>query len=102
VALRLFAGKGPLNKGSFPFFLAPAFLFFLLFIILLLSLSERAEAMDTIRLDNGLKCILEKRAGVGVVAVQVWVKVGSRSEDDRVAGITHFIEHLIFKGTEKG
>ncbi|OPY70776.1 MAG: Protease 3 precursor [Syntrophorhabdaceae bacterium PtaU1.Bin034] len=99
MALRLFAGKGPLNKGPFPFFLAPAFL---LFIILLLSLSERAEAMDTIRLDNGLKCILEKRAGVGVVAVQVWVKVGSRSEDDRVAGITHFIEHLIFKGTEKG
>lgn len=58
--------------------------------------------MNIIRLDNGLRCILEQRKGTGVVAVQVWVRVGSRYEDDRVAGITHFIEHLIFKGTEKG
>src|SRR5208337_4115818 len=43
-----------------------------------------------------------RRKGAGVVAMQVWVKVGSRNEDDRVAGITHFIEHLIFKGTEGG
>jgi predicted Zn-dependent peptidase len=43
-----------------------------------------------------------KNAGTtGVVAIQVWVNVGSKDEDDRVAGITHFIEHLIFKGTEK-
>ncbi len=34
--------------------------------------------MDVMRLDNGLKCILEKREGSGVVAMQVWVKVGSR------------------------
>jgi len=58
--------------------------------------------MDVMRLDNGLKCILEKREGSGVVAMQVWVKVGSRSEADRIAGITHFIEHLIFKGTDAG
>jgi zinc protease len=58
--------------------------------------------MDVIRLDNGLRCILDQRKDTGVVAVQVWVKVGSRYEDDRIAGITHFIEHLIFKGTEKG
>jgi zinc protease len=58
--------------------------------------------MNIIRLDNGLRCILEKRQGTGVVAVQFWVKVGSTYEDDRVAGITHYIEHLIFKGTDKG
>ena len=58
--------------------------------------------MDLIRLDNGLKCILDKREGAGVVAMQVWVKVGSGSEADRLAGITHFIEHLIFKGTDAG
>ncbi|MGD0232811.1 MAG: pitrilysin family protein, partial [Syntrophorhabdales bacterium] len=58
--------------------------------------------MKVIGLDNGLTCILEKRKGTGVVAIQVWVKVGSRNEADRVAGITHFIEHLIFKGTDKG
>jgi zinc protease len=58
--------------------------------------------MKIIRLDNGLRCILEQRKDSGVVAIQVWVRVGSRYEDDRVAGVTHFIEHLIFKGTEKG
>jgi zinc protease len=59
-------------------------------------------ALEVMRLPNGVKCILDRRKGAGVVAVQVWVKVGSRNEDDRVAGITHFIEHLIFKGTEGG
>jgi len=59
-------------------------------------------ALDIMQLDNGVKCILDRRKGAGVAAMQVWVKVGSRNEDDRVAGITHFIEHLIFKGTEGG
>jgi zinc protease len=45
--------------------------------------------------------MFEQRKGTGVAAVQVWVKVGSRDESLRQAGITHFIEHLIFKGTEK-
>ncbi len=57
--------------------------------------------MDTITLGNGLQCIFEKRKDTGVVAIQIWVKVGSKYEDPGVAGITHFIEHLIFKGTEK-
>ena len=59
-------------------------------------------AMKKVRLKSGLRCILDKREDIGVVAVQVWVKVGSRYEDDRIAGITHFIEHLIFKGTKGG
>ncbi len=67
-----------------------------------LLIPERGRAMELIRLKNGMTCVLDKRKDTGVVAVQVWVKVGSRYEDDRIAGITHFIEHLIFKGTEKG
>ena len=58
-------------------------------------------AMNTFTLNNGLQMIFEKREGTGVAAAQIWVKVGSKYEDDRIAGITHFIEHLIFKGTEK-
>jgi zinc protease len=57
--------------------------------------------MNTFSLDNGLQYILEERKGTGVVAVQVWVKTGSMYEEGKTAGITHFIEHLIFKGTEK-
>jgi zinc protease len=58
--------------------------------------------MKTFNLDNGLKCLFELRKETGVVAIQFWVKVGSKYEDDRQAGITHFIEHLIFKGTGEG
>jgi len=57
--------------------------------------------MEVYSLKNGLNYIFEERRNTGVVAIQVWVNVGSKDEDDRVAGITHFIEHLIFKGTEK-
>jgi zinc protease len=57
--------------------------------------------MNVFSLDNGLQYILEQRKGTGVAAIQVWVKTGSRYEEERTAGITHFIEHLIFKGTEK-
>src|SRR5271157_1375473 len=55
--------------------------------------------MKVFHLNNGLKCLFEQRKGTGVVAIQVWVKVGSKYEVDGQAGITHFIEHLIFKGT---
>lgn len=57
--------------------------------------------MDNFSFDNGLQAIFEKRERAGVVAAQVWVKTGSRYENGKIAGITHFIEHLIFKGTEK-
>jgi zinc protease len=60
-----------------------------------------AHAMNVFSLDNGLQYIFEQRKDTGVVAIQVWVKVGSKYEEPERAGITHFIEHLIFKGTEK-
>lgn len=58
-------------------------------------------AMDVYSVDGRLPVVLEERKGTGVVAVQVWVKVGSKYEEPHIAGITHFIEHLIFKGTDK-
>ena len=57
--------------------------------------------MDVFTLDNRLSVIFETRKNTGVVAAQVWVKVGSKYEERRIAGITHFIEHLIFKGTKE-
>lgn len=58
-------------------------------------------AMDVFTVDGRLPVIFEERKDTGVAAVQVWVKVGSKYEEPHIAGITHFIEHLIFKGTEK-
>ncbi|MBX6424017.1 pitrilysin family protein [Thermosulfurimonas sp. F29] len=52
-------------------------------------------------LKNGLVAIVEENHRAPVVAVQVWVKVGSTYEDEKIAGITHLIEHMIFKGTER-
>jgi zinc protease len=54
-----------------------------------------------ITLDNGLKVILEENRNAPVVALQIWVNVGSGDERDEEAGMCHFIEHMIFKGTEK-
>jgi zinc protease len=72
-----------------------------LFMLLGMTVSGVVHAMNLFSLDNGLQYIFEKRKGTGVVAIQVWVKVGSKSEERKIAGITHFIEHLIFKGTER-
>lgn len=52
-------------------------------------------------LGNGIQLLTEDIPHVRSVAVGVWVNVGSRDEEDQVAGISHFIEHLMFKGTEK-
>lgn len=52
-------------------------------------------------LDNGLDVILKEDHSSSVAAVQVWVKTGSANETESEAGITHLIEHMIFKGTPR-
>ncbi|MCL4424833.1 MAG: insulinase family protein [Firmicutes bacterium] len=52
-------------------------------------------------LPNGLRILVEEIPHVRSVSIGVWVGVGSRRERDDQAGISHFIEHLLFKGTEK-
>ena len=50
--------------------------------------------------DNGQKIILAHKEG-GMVSVSSWVKTGSINENDKNNGISHFLEHLMFKGTHK-
>lgn len=90
--------KRPSKGGPFPLSLA---LVFALLIFQILFLYRTVYAMEVLSLDNGLQYIFQQRKGTGVVALQVWVKAGSKYEEPKIAGITHFIEHLIFKGTEK-
>ena len=52
-------------------------------------------------LENGLRVISEFMPGVHSVSLGTWVGVGSRFEQPRVNGIAHFLEHMVFKGTEK-
>lgn len=50
---------------------------------------------------NGLRVVAEKVPGVRSVAVGVWVDVGSRDEVPATYGASHFLEHLLFKGTDR-
>ncbi len=52
-------------------------------------------------LKNKMKVILVPSHKSPVVSVQMWVKTGSADEKKNEEGISHFIEHLVFKGTEK-
>ena len=51
-------------------------------------------------LDNGLVILTERMPAVRSVSIGVWIQVGSRHEEGGQAGISHFIEHILFKGTE--
>lgn len=52
-------------------------------------------------LDNGIRVISEKVEGVHSVSLGVWVENGSRHESPANNGISHFIEHMLFKGTSR-
>lgn len=52
------------------------------------------------KLDNGLRVVVENIEYVNSVSVGLWVENGSRNEDKVNNGISHFIEHMFFKGTE--
>ena len=51
---------------------------------------------------NGFRMIYEKpENNITVSAIQVFCKVGSAMEPDNIRGVSHFIEHMCFKGTKK-
>lgn len=52
-------------------------------------------------LDGGLRVVTAEMADRESVSVGVWLRCGSRDEAARVNGISHFIEHLVFKGTRR-
>ncbi|NIM02590.1 hypothetical protein GTN66_00325 [bacterium] len=52
-------------------------------------------------LDNGLKVIIAPMKGTRAVTVLILIGIGSRYESEQVNGITHFLEHMFFRGTGK-
>jgi zinc protease len=79
-----------------------AFLTFLLtfFFIPFSEAGLRESAFETI-LPNGLKVILLEDHKAPLVTFQVWYRVGSRNEEWGKTGLSHMLEHMMFKGTEK-
>lgn len=51
------------------------------------------------RLRNGLRVVTEHLPSVRSISIGVWIDVGSRYETDIEAGLSHLVEHLVFKGT---
>jgi predicted Zn-dependent peptidase len=52
-------------------------------------------------LDSGVRVVTEAMPSVRSVSLGFWIGTGSRHEDDRQAGLSHLLEHLLFKGSEK-
>jgi predicted Zn-dependent peptidase len=52
-------------------------------------------------LDNGIRIVSEKIPHVRSISLGVWADVGSRDENATQNGISHFVEHMVFKGTKK-
>lgn len=81
---------------------------FFLLILLLTAITMTTHTTNTRELSshlyketlpNKLTVLVKETPGTKVATVQIWVKAGSIYEDENEAGITHLIEHMIFKGT---
>lgn len=53
------------------------------------------------RLNNGLRMVTIPMRGRSSVSVAIWVRTGSRFEPHKISGASHFLEHMLFKGTKK-
>jgi predicted Zn-dependent peptidase len=61
----------------------------------------RPEAPKVSTLDSGVRVVTEAMPSVRSIALGFWIRSGSRDEPVEQAGISHFLEHLLFKGTDR-
>src|ERR1700736_1769052 len=66
----------------------------------MVSTPSPVRDIETTTLDNGIRVITEQMAHVRSVSLGVWIGTGSRRESSDENGISHFIEHMVFKGTK--
>ncbi len=69
--------------------------------VLVSILSQMKEDIQETRLPNGLTILTDRMAGVRSATLGFFFRVGSRQEPKELNGISHFIEHTVFKGTAK-
>ena len=60
-----------------------------------------SSTIREVRLDNGFRALLAPRTTLPVVASVLWYQVGSRDERTGETGVSHFLEHMMFKGTDR-
>ncbi len=76
------------------------FKLYLISLLLLLPLYADADITE-VSLDNGLKVIISEDHKVPLSTFQIWYRVGSRDETSGKTGLSHLLEHMMFKGTPK-
>jgi predicted Zn-dependent peptidase len=64
-------------------------------------MKKNAAVINKALLPNGVKIISQKTPHIRSVSMGVWVNVGARDENNEQNGLSHFIEHMIFKGTAR-
>src|SRR5690606_26350009 len=70
-------------------------------VALALSLPAHAQEVSTFKLPNGLDIVVIEDHRAPVVVQMVWYRAGAADEPRGVSGVAHFLEHLMFKGTDK-
>ncbi|MTH78146.1 M16 family metallopeptidase [Paracoccus aestuariivivens] len=65
------------------------------------ALAEMPKGISHFKLDNGLEAVVIEDHRAPVVVQMVWYKIGSADEQPGKSGIAHYLEHLMFKGTDK-
>lgn len=68
----------------------------------MISVTAKAESpVNEYRLANGLKVLIKEDHRIPIVVTEVWYRVGSSYESIGITGISHMLEHMMFKGTDK-
>lgn len=65
------------------------------------EVAGKSEAVRSYVLSNGMKVLVVENHRAPIVVSQVWYKVGASYEHDGITGVSHVLEHMMFKGTEK-
>ncbi|HEY2775437.1 MAG TPA: pitrilysin family protein [Candidatus Binatia bacterium] len=60
-----------------------------------------SDLLRATRLENGLRVVTETVRDAPSASIGIWADTGSSYEDERIAGVAHFVEHLLFKGTPR-
>ena len=67
--------------------------------VLLAAQFSIAADFNVYKLDNGQTVVIKEVKTNPIVTIDTWIKTGSINEDDKNNGVSHFLEHLFFKGT---
>ena len=79
----------------------PIWVLSIVFLLLSLSWTVNAQEISKTVLANGLTVIVKENHSSPIVAIDIWVNAGTINETDENNGISHFFEHMLFKGTDK-